>query len=93
MPDTRNKRDYGRGYDAKQAKADRKRGVHPDVIAIRLGHAEHCYLRPGKKLSPADVAAIRASKQGAKRTARAFGVHYSLVERVRAGLIWKGAAR
>ena len=36
-PDTRNKRDYGRGYDLDTARRELAMGVHFSVVACRLG--------------------------------------------------------
>ena len=40
MPDTRNKRDYGRGYDMADAVRDLGNGVHFAVVSVRLGVSE-----------------------------------------------------
>jgi hypothetical protein len=41
MPDARNKRDYGRvDYGWAEARADLEQGVHPAVVAARLGEPE-----------------------------------------------------
>jgi len=39
-PDTRNKRDYGRGYDLDTARRDLAMGVHFGVVSVRLGVRE-----------------------------------------------------
>lgn len=50
--------------------------------------AQDCWL-VNPKLTPADVAAIRASQEPTKVLAARYGIHRSHVNRVRRGLKWK----